>query len=277
MSVENREENIHQTYLALRVAMVMLVALLFLAILLQFLFVNDGLCWQHSISAYYFTSVRPVFVGVLCAIGTGMIVYRGNTDYENTALDCSGFLAFIVAFVPTEIDDACLPVNGPSRPEIEAAVKTDVGALLVIGVAATVFGLLARKRRHGRFERPKPYTLISHLVTLAVLSFGIWLYWNRQDWFRDHGHLYAAIPLFIGIVIVVVANAWSAPRGNFTVWYIVVAALMGGSLLTGGILWVVGVQHWALWLEALIILWYAVFWLVQTVELGGAANRAEAT
>lgn len=136
-------------------------------------------------------------------------------------------------------------MNGPSRPEIEAAVKTDVGALLVIGVAATVFGLLARKRRHGRF--------------------------------RDHGHLCAAIPLFIGIVIVVVANAWSAPQGNFTVWYIVVAALMGGSLLTGGILWVVGVQHWALWLEALIILWYAVFWLVQTVELGGAANRAEAT
>lgn len=274
MSVEDREENIHQTYLALRIAMVMLVALLFLAVLLQLLFVNDGMCWQTSISAYYFTSVRPVFVGVLCAIGAGMIVYRGNNDYENTALDCSGFLAFIVAFVPTKIDDACLPVNGPDRLEIEAAVKTDVGALFVIGVAATIVGLIARRRRQGQLERPSLYTVISLAVTLAVLFFGIWLYWNERTWFVDHGHLYAAVPLFIGIIVVVVANAWTAPTGQFTIGYIVVAAAMVGSLLAGGILWCVGVRHWALWLEALIILWYAAFWMVQTVELGGEANRS---
>ncbi|MEV6641083.1 hypothetical protein [Amycolatopsis sp. NPDC051371] len=275
MDVEDREENIHQTYLALRVAMVMLVAMLFLAILLQLWFVNGGQCWQTSISAYYFTSVRPVFVCVLCAIGACMIVYRGNTDYENTALDYSGFLAFIVAFVPTKIDDACLPVNGPDRPEIEAAVKTNVGALLVIGVAATIVGLIARRLRHGQLESPSLYTVVSLLVTLAVLLFGIWLYWNERNWFLDHGHIYAAVPLFIGIIVVVLANAWTAPQGKFTIWYIAVAIAMIVSLLAGGILWRMGVQHWALWLEALIIFWYAVFWVVQTAELRGATNRAQ--
>ncbi|WP_410659822.1 hypothetical protein [Amycolatopsis sp. lyj-112] len=270
---ENRQHNIDQTYLALRIAMIMLVALLFVTIILQLWLVSHGDCWQSSISAYYFTSVRPVFIGALCAIGACMIIYRGNSLWENTALDYSGFLAFIVAFVPAKLDDACLPINVLATSEIEDSVETNVGAVLAIGVFATIVGLTVRKARQGSLAKPARHTVITLAATLVVLAVGVWLYIEQRVWFLSHGHLYAAVPLFIGIVVVVVANAWAAPSGKFTFWYIAVAVAMGASILVGGILWWVGVQHWALWLEALIIFWYAVFWMVQTAELGGATNR----
>lgn len=236
MTPENRQHNVDQTYLALRIAMIMLVALLFVTIILQLWLVNGWNCWQSSISAYYFTSVRPVFIGALCAIGACMIIYRGNSLWENTALDYSGFLAFIVAFVPAKLDDACQPTNSLERSEIEAAVETNVGAVLAIGVVATIVGLTVRKARQGQLAKPARHTVISLLVTLLVLAVGVWLYMEERVWFLSHGHLYAAVPLFIGIVIVVVANAWAAPSGKFTFWYVAVAVAMGASILAGVIL-----------------------------------------
>ncbi|GGU66781.1 hypothetical protein [Lentzea flava] len=274
MPVENKEANVRQTYLALRVAIVLLVGLLFLTILAQLVFVSLN-CWQTSISAYYFTSVRPVFVGSLCAVGACLIIYRGNNDYENTALDYSGFMAFIVAFVPTGRDTACPPTNGPDEQEIAVAVGTNVGALLAIGVIATVITLAVPALRQDRRSPSKLYSLASVFVTLALLIVGIVMYVWQRPFFLKYGHLGAAVALFVGIVLVVVLNAVFAAK-PYKHWYFGVAIAMVLVLVLGLALILSDVRHWALWLEALLIAMFAAFWIVQTVELGTEVNRAEA-
>lgn len=76
------EESIDQTYAGLRLAMVFLIVLLFIAVAFQ---IKSAGCLQSSISAYYYTPVRPVFVAALCAIGTCLIIYRRRTNPENVS------------------------------------------------------------------------------------------------------------------------------------------------------------------------------------------------
>lgn len=76
--------------------MVLLVVLLFTSVAILALGSAPD-CFQHSISSYYFSGARTVFVGALCAVGICLMVYRGNTNTENVLLDYYGFMAFVVA------------------------------------------------------------------------------------------------------------------------------------------------------------------------------------
>jgi len=50
-----------------------------------------------QLSAYYFTPLGDLFVGMLCAIGIGLIAYKGFTDAEDIALNIGGVLICLVA------------------------------------------------------------------------------------------------------------------------------------------------------------------------------------
>ncbi|MDP8988060.1 MAG: hypothetical protein M3N11_06900, partial [Actinomycetota bacterium] len=58
-------------------------------------------CWQASISAYYYTPVRGIFVGAIIAVGFSLIVIKGRGMLEDTALNFAGIFAPIVAVAPT--------------------------------------------------------------------------------------------------------------------------------------------------------------------------------
>ena len=122
-------ESVDQTYRGLRAAMVLLVGLLAAAVVFEIVAsaLAGAVCLQPSISAYYYTPARPVFVAALSAVGAGLIIYRGTTPAENVLLDFAGFLAFIVSFVPTKIQpDACDATNVPSAAEISSAIANNV-------------------------------------------------------------------------------------------------------------------------------------------------------
>ena len=59
-------------------------------------------CQQTSISAYFYTPVRAVFITALGALGACLIIYRGNSITENIVLNLAGLAAIVVAFVPTQ-------------------------------------------------------------------------------------------------------------------------------------------------------------------------------
>lgn len=68
---------------------------------------------QPSISAYYHTPLRDLFVGMLFIVGACLFAYQGYTRRENWLLNLAGVLAFCVALVPTGLtcdpgDAACL-------------------------------------------------------------------------------------------------------------------------------------------------------------------------
>ncbi|WP_255583711.1 hypothetical protein [Dietzia sp. ANT_WB102] len=85
----------------------------------------------NSISAFYYTPARGLFVGTLVAIGVALVAYRGYTRGENRLLNAAGMLAMVVALFPTE--DPALPgLNAVSVIHAVAAVSFFVLAALSI-------------------------------------------------------------------------------------------------------------------------------------------------
>lgn len=56
----------------------------------------------ESMSGYYYTQMRNVFVGALCALGIFLIGYAGYDDLDRWITNVAGFGAIGVAFLPTK-------------------------------------------------------------------------------------------------------------------------------------------------------------------------------
>lgn len=96
------ERHILDTYFFLRLG-VGLLALSFPVLLWAGgeLLVNTPL--QESMSAYYHTGMRNVFVGVLIATGFYLILYKGFSRYEDWALNIAALLAVGIAIFPMNV------------------------------------------------------------------------------------------------------------------------------------------------------------------------------
>lgn len=125
------------TYRYLRIGLVGAVAFLAVSVFATTLSTDR---WQSSISAYYYTNSHAAFIGASCAVGLGLIAYKGSTAAEDVLLNSAGFLAFVVALVPT----SRAPCPGepvtcgqwlPDHPDLTAAVANNLGALAVAGAA----------------------------------------------------------------------------------------------------------------------------------------------
>jgi len=66
--------------------------------------VGDCESIQGSISAYYHTISRNLFVGTLCAISFCLFAYKGYSETDNLLATVAASLALGVAFFPTPVD-----------------------------------------------------------------------------------------------------------------------------------------------------------------------------
>ena len=198
-----------KSYRYLRLVMVGLVVLLAASVLIELQQTGFG-CWRTSISSYYWTPVRGVFVGALVAIGTCLIVLKGNTPVEDVLLNVAGALAPIVAFVPILDPKECQSTPWAASADGRANIFNNVGAFLLAGlVAVAVAWWVARREGRGRLSRAD---LIGLLVTIALVLAGIALFLWAREFFDRWAHYLAAIPLFLVLVAVMVVNAVSYAR-----------------------------------------------------------------
>lgn len=97
-----------------------------------------------TISAYYYSPVRSVFVGVLVGAAFSLVAIRGRRGAENALLDLAGMLLPLVAIVPTPVegtsDAPCLRGVRYIPEEFLAGVEVGVAALLILGAVGLVFG-----------------------------------------------------------------------------------------------------------------------------------------
>jgi hypothetical protein len=56
----------------------------------------------YSMSGYYYTGMRNVFVGALCALGVFLVAYAGYDQVDRWITNIAGFCAIGVAFFPTK-------------------------------------------------------------------------------------------------------------------------------------------------------------------------------
>ncbi len=193
-----------KTYRYLRVAVVAMAVLLGVSVGIEIVFGPRGGILD-SISAYYYTPVRGVFVGALLAVGLGLVAIKGREGPEDVMLNLAGMLAPLVALVPTPIS---VPVAGfeVERRTVPAAlvpaVENNVAALLVLGVVGLVFA--AATVQDGPYRSAHLRGVAGAGVLLVGLA--VWFGVGRES-FLEYGHYAAAVPMFGLIVGVAVVNA----------------------------------------------------------------------
>lgn len=267
--------DLQATYRYLRLAIILLTLLLGLSVTLQI--ISDGGVLP-SVSAYYYTPARDVFVASLCGLGTCLIIHRGRSDLEDVLLNASGYLAFFVTFVPTapisEESQSNVGVEVILAPDFSDAIVQNTWAVLIVGLIGIVLevAIVPQRERHLGSRGAKIALAVSALLYLAVVVF--FLAWREA--FFAYAHGLAAIVLFVGIGGVVGINAVGLGRAKaaqgkqrrsqflniYTVGFgimIVTLAIVLGPVRTG-------LEQWLFVLEALLILQFLAYWVVQTVE-----------
>ncbi|MGW5671735.1 hypothetical protein [Micromonospora sp. NPDC003776] len=122
-----------------------------------------------SLSGYYHTEMRDVFVGALCAIGVFLISYRYR--WPDDALGTvAGLLAVMVALFPTTMG---APAGTISRSDRLVGVVHQVAAAgLFVLLAVFCLFLFTRPDRAGVPPRPAAvrfYRICGGLILLAIL------------------------------------------------------------------------------------------------------------
>ena len=267
-----------ETYRYLRGGMAVMIVMLGAAVLIERW---RATCWQTSVSAYYFTSAHAIFIAALCAIGAMLIVYKGSNDTEDVLLNLAGILAFVVAVVPT------------SRPVlICGSADLNIGGQSAIANTwAVVFALVvSRAASWWMYHRTKTAPRRSALGTAAVwvqrllLAVGLVTLAVAPEWFRANAHGIATIAMFAAVILTVAITAFVAGnqdadkcprRRRYQRIYQSISVIMVLTLAAAVCLHQIvdGFNHAVIVVEAALIVEFAVYWLVQTVELWGIPNR----
>jgi hypothetical protein len=161
-----------------------------------------GVPLKPSISAYYYTNMRDVFVGTLFAAGAIAFLYKGFSKPEDRALNLAGIFALGVALVPMPTTgglslhgtlavlfflslayvaifrpkDTLKLVKDPDRARRYRAIYAMLGAaMLVLPVAAA--GIVSRWPYPQGMMRP----IIFSIESAAIYAFGaFWLVKSRE-------------------------------------------------------------------------------------------------
>ena len=206
-SSERLRRHFESTYLSLRVGVALMGAALPVALWLGALLL-DGTTLQSSMSAYYYTGMRDVFVGVLFAIGVALYLYKGFSAAENAALTLAGIFVVVAALFPTQGSGARVLAHDVHA--VAAALFFICLAYVAVFRAADTLSLIRDIRRARALQRmyrglgivmlASPLAAIAAEQTLRppggepsivffVQAFGVWAfaaYWLMKSWELRH-------------------------------------------------------------------------------------------
>jgi hypothetical protein len=127
------------SYLFLRQA-VGWIALLLPFVLLAGNLISSTTSPPESMSGYYYTDMRNIFVGALCALGVFLVAYAGYDDVDRWITNIAGLAAIGVALCPTKPAVCAVPVAicPPSQ-----VIRHLSGRQQVVGDIHLVFAVIA--------------------------------------------------------------------------------------------------------------------------------------
>ena len=111
-----------------------------------------------SMSGYYYTDMRNIFVGTLCALGVFLVAYRGYDDVDDFITNVAGLAAIGVAFCPTK-PAVCTAAAGacPAGSVARLSTSQQVVGDIHLGLAAITLialGLMALRFAKQGNEEP---------------------------------------------------------------------------------------------------------------------------
>ena len=187
-----------------------------LAFFLPYLLILGGIlvCQESprpSISDYYYSCVRNIFVGMLCAIGVFMFSYRGYLAREYWLSRLASFTVIVVALCPTT------PGHPTSAQKFVGAIHLLCAAVFFLILAYMSFFLFTR---HGRRMTPQKRlrNLIYKVCGLIIFSSVLVIGGVKAAVGLDHTfHAPARYMLFFETVaILAFAISWMVKADGFT-------------------------------------------------------------
>jgi hypothetical protein len=250
------------TYQTLRIGMVGAVGFLASAILIEI--VRRGAV-ESSISAYWYTPVRPVFVGTLIAIGIALIVIKGPNAWEDTFLNFAGLFAPIVALVPTRLPGQ----DDLTDADTLALVENNVGALLVIGALGIAASVILRR---GDLFQPRHVADVVRLWgTAALYGVTLLVFVFVRSALTRWGHDVSAIGMFacMAVVVYITSRREDVRSDWLRRAYQWIAGIMLVTLIGAAVLRIVIGFDWTYLIFAVEVVEigaFVVFWALQTRE-----------
>jgi hypothetical protein len=168
------EDTLLRSYLTLRKAVGIIgVALPFVLAFGKMLLQGPGI--QSSISYYYYTDMRNIFVGSLCAIGVFLMSYRGYELRDEIAGILASVFAIGVALFPTT-PELC----ATSRDKLIGALHLSFAALLFLTLAYFSLALFTKtaldkeptrqKLQRNTVYRVCGYTILGSIFLMFVVA-----------------------------------------------------------------------------------------------------------
>lgn len=268
-----RTTSTQRTYRYVRLAVI--AATVFLATAIGIHLMGGGVL--NSISASYYTSAGPAFVGALSAIALALLALSGRS-VEQGLLDVAAVLALVLAYVPAPVSGPACGVEAPCVPPeaIPAVVTNGASVAVVVALGAVTAGVLALVQ--GTMTRGVALTVAAVLVLDAG---GLAWALIAPASFLSLAHNAAAVAFFALVAVVAALAAWR-PHGRddrrrgVRIAYAIVAAGIASTLVLLVVALVTGLDRGAFPVvlagESLALALFAVFWAVQTVELWNDAD-----
>jgi len=148
----------------------------------------------ESMSGYYYTHMRNVLVGSLCALGVFLIAYAGYDEWDRWITNTAGVGMIGVAFFPTSP-----PAVSPSCPHI-------IGRVHVVFAATTFVALGVMALRFAKSE-PAPAGLGLWESFRHGLGFGPPGDPNRRNVRRNRICRWSGIGILVCVVLAAASNA----------------------------------------------------------------------
>ena len=264
-----------KSYRYLRIGIVGLLVALGTAVVYQRVQPN---CSLGSVSAYFYTPVRSVFVAGLVGLGVCMLALRGMNLAEDIFLNIGGIFAILVALFPAVGGSG--PCQDPDT-RVSLSVQDNITALLSVGIIAIAVALTLLVRGwQGCEVTHRWWALIEGIVALALWAATLIAVTRYLSWALGHVHYIAAFALAGCIILVAVANAFRRQekpiRGRF-MWVGVLAHpiqflytwMAAGMVVISGTLLGLALASdiTVFWVEISVAFLFAIFWTAQTIQL----------
>jgi len=176
----SRKDPADLSYFALRKAVGVIALVLPFAVAVPWWFLDHRL--ETSISSYYYTVMRNLFEGSLCAIAMFQLCCRGYDRADEVAGILSGLFALGVAFCPTTPDYNATPL----QKHVGTAHYIFAGLLFsTLAVFCLVLFKMSAKGHDvtpKKVQRNRVYTACGIAIILSILAIPVLLYGLHREY-----------------------------------------------------------------------------------------------
>ncbi|BDV29769.1 hypothetical protein [Microbacterium terricola] len=274
----------HRTHRYLRLSLALVVFALLAAVFIESIRIGDVL---PSISHYFYTPARNVFVGALVAVSLALLALSGR-DRATVLLDIAAVFAPLIALVPTSALPAGPLIGGLEGPQpsegVPPAYMPDIYngiityAVVVAAIILVTVVIHSENLWTWGIVLPSAIAVVTAVLLLLLAFLPAWNDgFPFNAWPIPSIHYTAALLFFGAFAAVAILNAFwretddgPEPTPGQRLTYAVIGVLM---ILDMVLLIVAGMLRpdpegfpWIFVGEAIALMLFAVFWVVQTVQ-----------